>query len=97
MAIDLRHIMTVLRIAGDLERIGDLAKNIAKRALAIAGESHPQAADDRPRHMVELRAASSSRKCSTPIAERDAAKALERLARTTAHRRACTTRCSASS
>jgi phosphate transport system protein len=42
MANDLRHIMTVLKIAGDLERIGDLAKNIAKRALAIAGESHPK-------------------------------------------------------
>ena len=29
LANDLRHIMTVLKIAGDLERIGDLAKNIA--------------------------------------------------------------------
>ena len=42
MANDLRHIMTVLKIAGDLERIGDLAKNIAKRALAISGENHPK-------------------------------------------------------
>ena len=33
MADDLRHIIAALRIAGDLERIGDLAKNIAKRAL----------------------------------------------------------------
>ena len=31
--------MAALRIAGDLERIGDLAKNIAKRALAVIGPS----------------------------------------------------------
>ena len=42
MANDLRHIMTVLKIASDLERVGDLAKNIAKRALAVAHESHPK-------------------------------------------------------
>ncbi|RPI44238.1 MAG: phosphate transport system regulatory protein PhoU, partial [Hyphomicrobiaceae bacterium] len=30
MANDLRHIMTVLKIAGDLERIRDLAKNNIK-------------------------------------------------------------------
>ena len=41
LANDLRHVMTVLKIAGDLERIGDLGKNIAKRALAVSGESHP--------------------------------------------------------
>ena len=31
MAVDLREIVGALRIASDLERIGDLAKNIAKR------------------------------------------------------------------
>jgi phosphate transport system protein len=35
MAKDLRNIMVALRIASDLERIGDLAKNVAKRAHAI--------------------------------------------------------------
>ncbi len=54
MANDLRHVMTVLKIAGDLERIGDLAKNIAKRALAIAGESHPKPLMSGLRHMTEL-------------------------------------------
>ena len=39
MALDLRQIMTAIRIAGDLERIGDLGKNIAKRATAIASEA----------------------------------------------------------
>jgi phosphate transport system protein len=41
MALDLRQIITVIRVASDLERIGDLAKNIAKRAMAIAGEPRP--------------------------------------------------------
>jgi phosphate transport system protein len=35
MAKDLRNIMVAVRIAADIERIGDLAKNIAKRAHAI--------------------------------------------------------------
>jgi phosphate transport system protein len=35
MAKDLRNIMVAIRIAADIERIGDLAKNIAKRAHAI--------------------------------------------------------------
>ncbi len=42
VASDLRQIVTAIRIAGDLERIGDLAKNIAKRAIAIAAEEHPK-------------------------------------------------------
>ncbi len=54
MANDLRHIMTVLKIAGDLERAGDLAKNIAKRALAVASESHPRTLINGLRHMTEL-------------------------------------------
>jgi len=36
IAQDLRTVVTVLKIAGDLERIGDYAKNNAKRAGAIA-------------------------------------------------------------
>ncbi len=35
MAKDLRNVMVAVRIAADMERIGDLAKNIAKRAHAI--------------------------------------------------------------
>jgi phosphate transport system protein len=38
MAIDLREIIGAIRVAGDLERVGDLAKNIAKRSLKIGGE-----------------------------------------------------------
>lgn len=36
MAKDLREIMVAIRISSDLERIGDLAKNIAKRAHAVS-------------------------------------------------------------
>ena len=35
MAVDLREIVGALRVANDLERIGDLAKNIAKRVSAL--------------------------------------------------------------
>lgn len=54
VADDLRHIMASLKISADLERIGDFAKNIAKRALAIAGESHPKPLLLGLGHMVEL-------------------------------------------
>ena len=33
---DLREILGAMRISGDLERIGDLAKNIAKRAISLS-------------------------------------------------------------
>jgi phosphate transport system protein len=42
MAVDLREIVGALRVANDLERIGDLAKNIAKRVGALEGDFHPQ-------------------------------------------------------
>jgi phosphate transport system protein len=36
MAIDLRFILAVIKINGDLERIGDQASNIAQRTLALS-------------------------------------------------------------
>ena len=36
VAIDLRFIVTILKINSDLERIGDLAVNIAERAVFLA-------------------------------------------------------------
>jgi phosphate transport system protein len=41
MAVDLREIVGALRVSNDLERIGDLAKNIGKRVLALDSEFHP--------------------------------------------------------
>lgn len=37
----LRELISALRISADLERVGDLAKNNAKRVLAIEGRPHP--------------------------------------------------------
>ncbi len=54
IANDLRHIMTILKIAGDLERIGDLSKNIAKRARTIANETSPKPLMSGMRHMTEM-------------------------------------------
>ena len=38
MAIDLREVVGALRVANEIERIGDLAKNISKRVLDLNGE-----------------------------------------------------------
>ena len=38
MAVDLREIVGALRISNDLERVGDLAENIAKRELLVTEE-----------------------------------------------------------
>jgi phosphate transport system protein len=38
VAVDLREIVGAIRIAADLERIGDLAKILAKRATKVSGE-----------------------------------------------------------
>ncbi|MEO1718756.1 MAG: phosphate signaling complex protein PhoU [Pseudomonadota bacterium] len=54
MANDLRQIMASLRVANELERIGDLSKNIAKRAAVIADQSYPRQLVSGLRHMVEL-------------------------------------------
>lgn len=35
MAVDLREVIGTIRIASDIERIGDMAKNIAKRSMKI--------------------------------------------------------------
>jgi phosphate transport system protein len=75
MANDLRHIMTVLKIAGDLERIGDLAKNIGKRALAVSGENHPKPLMTGLKHMLEL-AMRQLKDVLDAHAERDTEKAL---------------------
>jgi phosphate transport system protein len=42
VAKDLRQIVGILRIANELERIGDLAKNIGKRIVAIGGVDVPR-------------------------------------------------------
>lgn len=41
MALDLRQIIAAVKITSDLERIGDLGKNIAKRTLSVHLEKQP--------------------------------------------------------
>jgi len=54
MAVDLRDIVGALRLANDLERIGDLAKNIAKRVIALNGEFPPPKLIRGVEHMTDL-------------------------------------------
>jgi phosphate transport system protein len=54
MAIDLREIVAALRVANDLERIGDLAKNIGKRVSALEGDFHPTKLIRGVEHMASL-------------------------------------------
>ena len=42
MAQDLRAVVGAIRMAGDLERIGDLAKNVAKRVSAVGHGATPR-------------------------------------------------------
>ena len=75
VANDLRQVMAALSIAGDLERIGDLGKNMAKRALAIANETHPKPLITGLRHMLEL-ALRQLKQVLDAYAERDAERAM---------------------
>ncbi|MCX7295590.1 MAG: phosphate signaling complex protein PhoU [Hyphomicrobiales bacterium] len=54
MAIDLRDIVGALRLANDLERIGDLANNIAKRVIALNAEFPPPKLIRGVEHMTDL-------------------------------------------
>ena len=54
MAVDLRDVVGALRVSNDLERIGDLAKNIAKRVMVLNGELPLQKVMRGVEHMTEL-------------------------------------------
>ncbi len=54
MAIDLRDIIGAMRVCNDLERIGDHAKHIGKRVVAIDGDFYPQKLIRGVEHMAEL-------------------------------------------
>ena len=76
LANDLRHVMAALKITSDLERIGDLAKNIAKRAGAIAEVSHPKPVISGLGRMVEL-ALKQLKSVLDAYADHDAERAIE--------------------
>jgi phosphate transport system protein len=54
LAVDLRETISAIRVSGDVERIGDLAKNIAKRSLAISNQFQPQKIVVGVQHMGDL-------------------------------------------
>ncbi len=54
MAVDLREIIGAIRVAGDLERVGDLAKNIARRSVKIGLEARVPRAIIGLKHMNDV-------------------------------------------
>jgi len=69
VASDLRFIITVLKVNNDLERMGDLAKNIAERALALAAE--PPIAGAREFKAMAERVRRMVHECIDALVERD--------------------------
>jgi phosphate transport system protein len=76
LANDLRQIMAALRISIELERIGDLGKNLAKRAVAVVGEQQPKQLMLGLKHMGEL-ALSQLKEVLDAFIDRDAERALK--------------------
>jgi phosphate transport system protein len=76
MAIDLREIVSALRVSNDLERIGDLAKNIAKRVAELNDEFRPQKLIRGVEHMAGL-VLGQIKQVLDAYAGRDLAKALD--------------------
>jgi phosphate transport system protein len=54
MAVDLREVVGAMRVCNDLERIGDHAKHIGKRVVALDGDFYPQKLIRGVEHMAEL-------------------------------------------
>jgi phosphate transport system protein len=54
MAVDLREIVGAMRVCNDLERIGDHAKHVAKRVVALDLDLHPQRLIRGVEHMASL-------------------------------------------
>lgn len=75
MASDLEEVLADLRIVEDLERIGDLAKNIGRRTIAMSNESLPEALVGRIQAMVELTTA-QLKTALEAFVERDAQRAV---------------------
>lgn len=75
MAVDLREIVAALRLSNDLERIGDLAKNIAKRVVALNGDFPPPKLIRGLEHMSDL-VLGQLKDVLDSYARRDSAKAL---------------------
>jgi phosphate transport system protein len=76
MAVDLREIVGAMRVANDLERIGDHAKHIGKRVVALDLDLHPQQLIRGVEHMASL-VLTQLKQVLDAFAGRDVAAALE--------------------
>ena len=76
VAVDLRELIGAIRVAGDLERVGDLAKNIAKRTIKLGTEARVPRAIVGLRHMNEV-ATELMKDVLDAYAQRDAERARE--------------------
>ncbi|MDH7797450.1 MULTISPECIES: phosphate signaling complex protein PhoU [unclassified Beijerinckia] len=56
MAVDLRELVAAIHIASDLERVGDLCKNIAKRTAKISGDMRVPRTLVGLKHMADIAA-----------------------------------------
>ncbi len=75
MAVDLRDVVGALRVSNDLERIGDLAKNIAKRVMVLDSDLNLAQVMRGVDHMTDL-VLTQIKDVLDAYARRDAAKAL---------------------
>ncbi len=78
VAADLRFIVTMLKVNNDLERMGDLAANIAGRALYLSDHPPLPGPRDVPEMVRRVRAMVST--SLTALVERDTSRAREVLA-----------------
>jgi phosphate transport system protein len=76
MAVDLRQVIGAIRVAGDLERVGDLAKNIARRTVKLETEVRVSRALVGVKHMNEV-ATALMKDVLDAYAQRDAERARE--------------------
>jgi phosphate transport system protein len=76
LAVDLRDIVGALRVSNDLERIGDLAKNIAKRVVVVAGDLNLPTVMRGVEHMTEM-ALAQIKEVLDAYAQRDTGKAMQ--------------------
>ena len=76
VAVDLRELIVAIRVAGDLERVGDLAKNIAKRTVKVGSAARVPRAIIGLKHMNEV-ATELLKDVLDAYAQRDEARARE--------------------
>jgi len=76
MAADLRMVVTAIQVANDLERTGDMAKQLAKRTVQIESLSLAPKFYNGVKHMTDL-VARQLKSALDAYASRDAAKAVD--------------------